>query len=179
MPLYFLFLFNKTNTNKKKHTHIQTTQTEKWKPKFINKRQRRLLKKKSSNKATWDKKSTEILLSMCVLANNSRAWYLSFIHTQWNSVRESYFFFFLANKYQLQIASYLEVGTHVCFHLSVLGPHVTSTSLLCDATVSVSSHIYQSCCVWKIVSVEFFLILTLTTFLPPILYRSLSSEGWG
>lgn len=71
--------------------------------KIYKQKTKKIIKEKSLNKARWDKKSTEILLSMCVLANNSRAWYLSFIHTQWNSVRESYFFF--ANKYQLQIAS--------------------------------------------------------------------------
>lgn len=49
---------------------------------------------------------------------------------------------------QLQIASQLEV--ELCAHFfSVLEKKKVWFDLMCHVTVSVSSYVYKSCCVWK------------------------------
>ena len=54
------------------------------------------------------------------------------------------------HRYQLQITSWLGLGSHVHFSLSVLGSWgLNPCRSLCPATVSVSSYVHQSCCVWK------------------------------
>ena len=69
-------------------------------------------------------------------------------YTQCASIREPWFFSF-ASGYQLQIASWLELGFCVYFSFSVLGIYLAWTCASFGHIVTVSVSVYKPCCVWK------------------------------